>query len=406
MKRIALHWQIFTGIAAGVLIGIFIPRLSPYLDILGQIFIRGLKMIVVPLIISSLICGITNISGGKNIGRIGAKTIVYYLSTSLLAILVGLVLVNIWEPGKNVNIEMPSADSYTLSSVPLSETITNIVPENIFNAMVKADMLAIIFISILFGAFINKLEKARRELLTNVFDAIFDLMMKITLFIIRFAPLGVMAIVSGVVAEQAGEPEKLAQLAGGLGNFAKVVVVGLMIHFFFTLPLILWIIGKVNPIKHYKSMISVVLTAFSTASSNATLPLTMETIENKTGVSNKIASFTLPLGATINMDGTALYELVVAGFVAQILGYELTFVQQFVLVSTALLASIGTAGIPMASFVTMAIIFSAVGLPLEAMFIVMPVDRPLDMMRTATNVFSDTIGTLLIAKSEGEKLNY
>jgi proton glutamate symport protein len=238
--------------------------------------------------------------------------------------------------------------------------------------------------------------------LTNVFDAVFETMMKITLWVIRFAPLGVMGIVAEVVSEQ----DNLLQLIGSLGKFAGVVVISLGVHFFVTLPILLFLLGKTNPVKHYQSMFSVILTAFSTASSNATLPLTLETVEEKSGVSNKVASFTLPLGATINMDGTALYELVVAGFVAQLYGIELSITQQFIMVSTALLASIGTAGIPMASFVTMTIVFTSVGLPLEAMLIVMPVDRPLDMLRTATNVFSDSCGSVIIAKSEGEKLNY
>jgi len=177
------------------------------------------------------------------------------------------------------------------------------------------------------------------------------------------------------------------------------------VHGFISLPLLLKFIGKINPFRHFSKMLTPLLTAFSTASSNATLPLTMEAVEHKSGVSNKITSFTLPLGATINMDGTALYELVVAVFIAQLTGHDLSFTGQFVLVATALLASIGTAGVPMASFVTMTIIFTALGLPIEYMFIVLPVDRPLDMLRTATNVWSDTCGAVVIAKSEGEKLN-
>lgn len=401
--RLALHWQILIGIGFAVFFALVLPQFVPTLSVLGTLFLRALKMIVVPLIVSSLIVGVTNIGSGNSIGRIGGKTLAYYLSTSLLAILTGLLFVNLIKPGVGVDISLPeAAKSLQIQEADFKQTIINIIPDNIVKALSNTDMLAIIFFSILFGIFTTKLERSKRELLTNVFDSIFEVMMKITLFIIRFAPIGVMGIVAEVIVEQ----DNIKQLMLSLGMFAMVVILTLAVHLFFTLPVLLMSFSKVNPWKHYSAMLSVLLTAFSTASSNATLPLTMETLEKKTGVSNKVASFTLPLGATINMDGTALYELVVAGFVAQLYGFELTFVQQFVLVSTALLASIGTAGIPMASFVTMTIIFSAVGLPIEAMLIVLPIDRPLDMFRTATNVFSDTCGAVIIANSEGEKLNY
>ncbi len=402
MRKLSLHWQILLGILLGIILGIYAKPAVPYMSLVGELFIRALKMIVVPLIFSSLVCGVTNIQQGKNLGRIGGKTIIYYLSTSLLAIITGLFLVNTFKPGIGTSINLDQITKQELEPASIRDTLINIVPENIFNALSRADMLAIIFFSILLGVFINKLESSKRQILTNIFDAIFDLMMKLTLFVIRFAPIGVMGIVAGVIAAQKNSSEFILPLL----KFAGVVVAGLGIHLLITLPLILFFVGKVNPLKHYQAMITVLLTAFTTASSNATLPLTIETIEAKSGVSNRIASFTLPLGATINMDGTALYELVVAGFVSQILGYDLSISQQFILVSTALLASIGTAGVPMASYVTMAIIFTAVDLPVHAMFIVLPIDRPLDMLRTATNVFSDTCGAVLISRSEKEILNY
>ncbi|HBH49147.1 MAG TPA: dicarboxylate/amino acid:cation symporter [Bacteroidales bacterium] len=400
--RLALHWQILIGILLGALLGSFFSSTVPTLSVLGTLFLRGLKMIVVPLIISSLVVGVTNIGTGKSLGRIGGKTLTYYLSTSFIAIITGLFFVNVLKPGIGTSIILPTQQDVGIDEKSFKETLINIIPENIFDSMANADMLALIFFSIVFGIFITKLDTSKKNLLTNVFDAVFETMMKITLWVIRFAPLGVMGIVAEVVSEQ----DNLLQLVGSLGKFAGVVVISLGVHFFVTLPILLFLLGKTNPVKHYQSMFSVILTAFSTASSNATLPLTLETVEEKSGVSNKVASFTLPLGATINMDGTALYELVVAGFVAQLYGIELSITQQFIMVSTALLASIGTAGIPMASFVTMTIVFTSVGLPLEAMLIVMPVDRPLDMLRTATNVFSDSCGSVIIAKSEGEKLNY
>lgn len=400
--KIGLHWQILLGIIIGVFFGIYFTSSIPLMSIIGKMFIRALKMIVIPLIFSSLICGVTNIQHGKSLGRLGFKTLMYYLSTSLLAIMTGLFLVNFFKPGVGTSINLENIESKDVIPKPITDTLINIIPENIFQALTSGDMLAIIFFSILLGVFINKLERPKREILTNFFDAFFDLMMKITLFVIRFAPIGVMGIVAEVVAAQENNLDIIIRLL----RFGAVVLIGLSIHLFITLPAILYFVGKVNPIKHYQAMLTVLLTAFTTASSNATLPLTIETIEKKSGVSNKIASFSLPLGATINMDGTALYELVVAGFVAQLLGFDLSITQQFVLVSTALLASIGTAGVPMASYVTMAIIFEAIDLPIHLMFIVFPIDRPLDMLRTATNVFSDSCGAVIIAKSENEKLYY
>ncbi len=402
MRKIGLHWQILIGISLGILFGISFKQSVPYLSVVGEIFIRGLKMIVVPLIFSSLVTGVTNIQNNQSLGRIGLKTVLYYLSTSLFAIFGGLFLVNWFKPGIGTEINLTHDFERELSSNTIKDTLINIVPDNIFNSLSQGDMLSIIFFSIVLGVFINKLEPKKRQLLTGIFDAFFDVMMNITLFVIRFAPIGVMGIVANVISEQ----ENFIDYLYPLLRFAGVVIVGLVFHLTITLSLLLYFVGKVNPLKHFQAMGTVLLTAFTTASSNATLPLTMETVEKKSGVSNKVGSFTLPLGATINMDGTALYELVVAGFVAQILGYDLSIGQQFILVSTALLASIGTAGVPMASYVTMSIIFTAVDLPIYLMFIVMPVDRPLDMLRTAVNVYSDSCGAVIISKSEKEKLMY
>jgi proton glutamate symport protein len=226
-------------------------------------------------------------------------------------------------------------------------------------------------------------------------------MMKITLFVIKFTPLGVF----GIVAKQISTSPDLVQLAIGLGKFMITVIIALVVHAFITLPVISKFIGKVNPVKHFKNMTTPLLTAFSTSSSNATLPLTMEAVEHNSGVSNKITSFTLPLGATINMDGTALYECVAAMFIAQAYGVDLSIFQQFIVVITALLTSIGAAGIPMASLVMITVILTQVGLPLEGVGLILAVDRPLDMLRTATNVWSDSCGAVIVAKSEGEILN-
>ncbi len=401
MRKFKLHWQILVALILALIYGSVFKEYIDYVSWLGDLFIRALKMIVIPLIITSLITGITNVGSSKNLGRLSVKTLVYYITTSLLAIITGLILVNIIKPGAGFEITV-AQDISKLGIVqkPLKETLINIVPNNIFRAFTSENMLSIIFFSILFGFFIIQIQDKHRELLTDFFSASFRVMMKITLFVIKFAPLGIFGIVAKVIAEQ----ENLLDLFKSIGLFMTVVTAGLLFHAVVTLPSILKFIGRTNPLKFFNSVLTPLLTAFSTQSSNATLPLTIEAVEDNAGVSNKISSFTLPLGATINMDGTALYELAVAGFVAQIYGIDLSISQQVVMVLTALLASIGTAAIPMASLVTMTIIFTAVGLPLEAIAIVMPVERILDMFRTTVNVWSDCCGAATIAVSEGEKL--
>jgi len=238
-------------------------------------------------------------------------------------------------------------------------------------------------------------------MLTDFFDATFDVIMKITTFIIKFTPLGIFGIVAKLVADQA---DSLLSVGGRLGLYLITVTLALGVHFFITLPLILKFVAKVNPIAHLKAMRTPLLTAFSTSSSSATLPLTLEAVEHKSGVSNEITSFVLPLGATVNMDGTALYEAVVVMFIAQAYGIELGIMQQVIVIITAVLASIGAAGIPMAGLVMISVILSAVGLPLEGIGLILAVDRIVDMVRTATNVWSDSCGAVLVAKTEGEKL--
>ena len=244
------------------------------------------------------------------------------------------------------------------------------------------------------------MSKVHRDSLTRAFNAIFEVMMKITMFVIRFTPLGIFGIVAKVVADQ----ENLPELVSRMGLYMGTVILALAIHFFIILPLIVRYIGRARPFRHMRNMSTPLLTAFSTSSSGATLPLTINAVENNSGVSNKISSFTLPLGATINMDGTALYECVAAVFIAQAYGMELSLLQQGIIVVTALLASIGAAAIPMAGLVMITVILTAVGLPLEGVGLILAVDRILDMFRTCTNVWSDSCGAVVIAKSEGEEL--
>ena len=397
--KFSLPLQIILSILIAVCLGIVFPSLSNYTSWVGTIFLRALKMIVVPLVFTSLICGIGRLSGGKDFGRLGIKTLSYYLGTSLVAIVTGLLLVNIFKPGVGAKIGLnESVNELAAASGSLSENLLRIVPDNIFKALVEGDMLAIIFVSMLFGFFISRLKQNDKTVLTGFFEAANSLIVGVTNLVIRLTPFGVFGIVIKIVAEQ----ENLAELVYRLGIYMLVVISGLIIHSMFTLPILLSLLGKINPLNHVKAMLTPLLTAFSTSSSNATLPLTMTAMEKNAGVSNKISSFTLPLGATINMDGTALYEIVAAMFIAQAYGIDLTLGEQITCVFTALLASIGAAGIPMAGMVTMGIVLSAVGLPLEGIGLILAVDRLLDMCRTTVNVWSDSCGCAIIAKSEGE----
>jgi len=402
MKKIALHWQILIALLLAIVYGIYADEQAiGYVSWMGDVFLRALKMLIIPLILSSLISGIANIGSSSSLGRLGLKTIGYYVSTSLLAIITGQILVNIIRPGVGADLNFSGkVEGLVENQRSLGETLIEMVPQNIFQAFNNNDMLAIIFFAVLFGFFVTRAGEENRGILKKAFNAIFEVMMKITMFVIRFTPLGIFGIVAKVVAEQ----DDLMGLVSRMGLYMGTVIIALSIHFFITLPLILKFIGRAKPFRHMKNMSTPLLTAFSTSSSGATLPLTITAVEKNSGVSNKISSFTLPLGATINMDGTALYECVAAIFIAQAYGVELTIIQQLVVVLTALLASIGAAAIPMAGLVMITVILTAVGLPLEGVGLILAVDRIIDMFRTCTNVWSDSCGAVIIAKSEGEKL--
>lgn len=401
MKNLALYWQILIAFALSVLYGLFFSEHVHLVAWMGDIFIKALKMIIIPLIFTSIISGIANVGSGDNLGRLGFKTIAYYLSTSTAALFTGLVIVNIFKPGVGADLGFANqVEGLGVAKESFGSTLMNIVPDNLFVAMVENQMLSIIFFAILMGFFITKTKEKSQKILLGFFDSLFELIMKITLFVIRFTPYGIF----GIVAKQIAENNDLGELFSRLGLFMLVVILALFIHAFIVLPIVLKTIGRVSPIKHFNAMRTPLITAFSTSSSNATLPLTMNAVKKNSGVSTKISSFTLPLGATVNMDGTALYELVAAMFIAQAYGIELTFTEQIIGVLTGLLASIGAAGIPMAGLVMISVVLSAMGLPLEGVGLILAVDRLLDMFRTTVNVWSDSCGAVIIAKSEGEKL--
>lgn len=399
--KIQLHWQILIALVLAVLFGYFVPQGVRYTEWMGDIFLRALKMVIIPLILSSIISGVTSIGEGKDLGRLGLRTLIYYLSTSTLAIIIGLIIVNIVKPG--VGVEMgftETVEGLSEGAGSVKDILYRMVPDNIVDAMAQGTILSVIFFALLFGYFITRVDEQYKTPLKKLFDGIFEVMMKVTLFIIRFTPLGIFGIVSREVARNS---DQLANIAGSLAIFSLCVVCGLLIHAFISLPLIVHFVAKARPFQHFKNMATPLLTAFSTSSSSATLPLTMEALEHKTGVSNKVTSFVLPLGATINMDGTALYECVAAMFIAQVYGVELSIAQQALVVFTALLASIGAAGIPMAGLVMITVVLTAVGLPLEGIGLILAVDRILDMLRTSVNVWSDSCGAVTVARLEKEE---
>lgn len=405
MKKIELHWQILIAFILAILFGLFLNEYVNYVRWLGDLFLRALKMIIVPLVLTSMIAGVSNLGESKALGRIGLKAIIFFLSTGLVAIITGLFFVNLIKPGLNADLGLRmDIPELSVAKYGIKEIILRIIPTNVFEAFANADMIAIIFFAILFGLFTLKVEEKYRNTLNNFFNSAFEVMMKMTSYIIQFAPIGIFGIVAGVVADQSADKSKLLAMFGHLGVYMITVFLSLGFHFFITLPLILKLIGRINPINHFKAMSLPILTAFSTSSSSATLPITITAVEKNAGVSNKISSFVLPLGATINMNGTALYECVAAMFISQAYGIELSSFQQMIVVITALLASIGAAGIPMAGLVMMSIVLTAVGLPLEGIGLILAVDRILDMSRTALNVFGDTCGAVVIAKLEGENL--
>ena len=402
--KLKLHWQIFIALLLGIIFA-FLSRMMGFdnfviekISILGDIFLRGLRMIIVPLIVSSIISGVTGIGSAENFGRMSLKTFGYYITTSLLAILTGLILVNLIQPGIGAQLGLEKIPEGIEANVEkLGDTLLGIIPTNPLAAMVNGQILPTIFFSLLFGFFITRAPQPYKKQLTDLFQGVFEVMMRLTHFIIIFTPVGVFALIAKIVAQTG------IDVFIPLANYMITVIGALSIHAFLTLPLLLYFIAGINPVAHIKAMSAALLTAFSTSSSSATLPLTIDCVENNAGASNKVSSFVLPLGATINMDGTALYECVAVVFIAQVAGYELSLVKQFIVVLTALLASIGAAGIPMAGLVMMTIILRAVGLPLEGLGLILAVDRILDMMRTSVNVWSDSCGSVIIAKSEGEK---
>ncbi len=405
--KIALPVQILIALVLGVLFGIFAHDYVKYVSWARDMFLRFLKMIVVPIVFCSMVTGVASLGNQGGLGRIAGKTFAFYISTTLIATVIGLVLVNLLQPGVGSSLVSDAAAATQLASadkVSLGQQIINIIPDNIFAALTKGDLLQVIFFAILFGFFVTKVGEKARTVIVDVFQAGFDVIMKITLAVIKLAPYGVFAIVAKMISQQAGDMDKLMDVAQSLGMFLLIVWAGCMIHFFVVLPSSVYFLGKENPWRHMKKMSTAILTAFSTCSSGAALPISLKDSQEKCGISNRIAGFTLPLGATINMNGTALYEGVAVIFIAQVYGVDLSILEQIIIIVTVLFSAIGAASIPMAGLVMLSVAISVAGLPMEGVGLVLAVEQLCDMPRTATNSYGDMCASVVIAKSEGEKL--
>ena len=386
------------GIAVGHVGG---AAVVPYVGWIGTLFVKLLRMVIVPLVLTSIVTGVASLGDSRNLGRIFSKTLGYYVLTSALAAIVGLVLVNLIQPGVGANLAAAQGKELPELSTPTSpvELLLDIVPQNVIQAAAEADMLALIFFCILLGISIAGLPDEHRRPLNTFFEAAFQAMMKLTGGVIQVAPLGVFGLMARTVGETGFSAFK------ALGLYMLTIAGGLSVHLFVVLPLLLIVLGRMRPSVHFRNMTEPIAMAFSTSSSGATLPVTLQAVEKKVGVPNRISSFVLPMGATVNMDGTALYECAGVLFIAQALGVELTIAQQLVVVATALLASIGAAAVPSAGLVIIFLVLEAVNLrgpQVEAIVgMMLAIDRPLDMYRTVVNIFSDSCGAAIIAKSEG-----
>lgn len=413
-QGLALHWQVFIAILLAVVAGLLTAEGSTWhnqatgvYQFFGTLFLNALKMLIVPLIMSSIASGVIG-AGALSFGRLGGKTFAYFMFTSSVAAAIGLTLINLINPGLVGG--LPARELLALEQLPpdiaqrfegrgfhdLLSVFTSMVPPNIVEAAAHGQFIGLIFFALLFGYFVTQLPLERREFMAQAIHSFFDVMLSITHWVMRFAPLGVFALVARVVATTGFE----AFIP--LAKFLLTVFAGLGIHLFVVLPLLLMFGARVSPWKFFSAMAPVILTAFSTSSSAATLPVTIDCLKRRTRVSRRVSSFVVPMGATINMDGTALFEVVAALFIAQAYGLELSLAQQVSVVLLSIVTSLGVAAVPSASMVAIVLILGTLGIPQEAILLVFAVDRLPDMARTVINVFSDAVGAAVIARSEGE----
>lgn len=388
--------QILIAFMIAIVLGVIFGESVGVLQPLGDLFLRLIKLIIVPLVLATLIIGVASIGDIKSLGRIGSKTIAYYLITTAIAILIGLGIAFIISPGEGLSLDVETTPEVQINeSEGIVQTFLNIVPDNPFGALVEGNILQVIFFAILIGLAITVVGK-RADPVYRFFDSFSQIMFWITGVVMRFAPIGVLGLVAPIVG-QYGASVLLPLLKIILG-----VAIACLLHAVFIYSSAVKIFAKMNPLTFFKGIAPAAVVAFSTASSAGTLPVTIKNTQENLGVSNKISSFVLPLGATINMDGTAIYQGIAVIFIAQFYGLELSLMQIMTVVITTVLASIGTAGVPGAGMIMLAMVLSSIGLPLEGIALIAGVDRILDMFRTTVNIVGDASAAVVVAGSENE----
>jgi len=394
-----LLYLMLIGISMGGLCGWVFGKEMLVVDWIGEMFLDTLKMLVIPLIVSSMIVGISGLGDIRKVGKAGTITLVYFLSTTGIAVMVGIIVVNIMQPGLGVELTTDIPEKVAgKDSVGITDILKSFVTPNLFHSMATMEILPIIMFSLIFGGVLTTLGE-KGKLVISIFDGINVAIMKIVHLVMYFAPLGVFALVASKLGAAGGGDLFLAELLK-IGAFAATVILGLLIHALLTLPAILYFVAKKNPLAYFKNMSPALTTALSTASSAATLPVTIECVEEENKISRRTTLFVIPLGATVNMNGTALYESIAALFIAQMVGIHLGLGDQVLVFLTATLAAIGAAGIPEAGLVTMVIVLQAVGLPLEGIGMLLSIDWFLDRLRTSVNVWGDSIGAAVVDRLE------
>nr|WP_282011034.1 dicarboxylate/amino acid:cation symporter [Nitrospina watsonii] len=393
-----LLYLILIGIVAGGLCGWFFGPKMHVVDWIGEIFLNALKMMVIPLVLSSLIVGIAGLGDITKVGKTGVITLAYFLTTTAISVVIGLVVVNLMQPGEGVEMTVEAADESLKQASGITDLFVSFVTPNLVQAMVNMDILPLIIFSLVFGGVLTTLGERGRQVI-GFFDVLNEAVMKMVHLILYMAPVGIFALIASKLGAAGGGDQFVAELMK-IGKFAFTVILGLLVHGLVMLPLILVGVTRRNPWRYFKNAMQALTTAFSTASSSATLPVTIECAEQYNRVSRRASLFVLPIGATVNMDGTALYESVAAIFIAQMLGIELTLMQQIIIFLTASLAAIGAAGIPEAGLVTMVMVLQSVGLPTEGIGMVTAIDWFLDRFRTAVNVWGDSIGCAVVDELE------
>lgn len=418
-----LHWQILIGLVLGLIWGLMASVFgiasftTDYIKPFGTIFVNLLKLIAIPLVLASLIVGITNLNDVAKLSRMGLKTILFYMVTTVFAITIGLTVVNVMQPGKALpketqaelqasysgNIEGSEESAIEFKERGPLDFIVDIVPENIVqSASDNGNMLQIVFVAILLGIGIIQIPREKGEVLIRFFDSLNDVIIKLVDFIMLTAPYGVFALMAAVIVDLAGDDlTKAVDLLGALGWYCVAVLLGLILHVLIVYSSLFKMFSKMKLKDFFKAIRPAILLGFSTSSSSATLPVTMERVEKNVGVDEEVSSFVLPIGATINMDGTSLYQAVAAVFIAQALGLDLSIAQQLTIVLTATFASIGAAGVPGAGIIMLVIVLQAIEVPVEGIALILGVDRILDMCRTAVNITGDAAVSVAVAYTEG-----